>query len=416
MKSYSIYYLAGIRFPMERANSIQIINTCNAFAAQGLSVHLFVKYSNKKYSTPEIADYYGLQLHDNLNIKYLFTKQYKPGAFLTTKKLFSNIRLGFMFNMFESYLFAKKALQIILRDECNKKVVYTRDIFTCLSMSHLTKNNPDIEVVYEAHHVDSYILAENSSIHTSRIISKLVQLIEKIALKNCKLIVCLNKFVKEDIQSIVQNKQIPCVIAHDGSRVINGKSKKKTYIPKELVYVGQLYKWKNVDIAIRAMKYIDAHLNIVGGLPFESDMSRLQKLVSELHLEDKVTFLGQKSHAEALKLMSKADIGIVTLGDDLRAVRYTSPMKVFEYMETKTPIIAPNLPSINDILTDRHNALLYSPKSPQDLAYRVNELLENSSLKEKLQKRAYVDLEQYRWSNRAKKIVEAIAALLEEKA
>ena len=44
----------------------------------------------------------------------------------------------------------------------------------------------------------------------------------------------------------------------------------------------------------------------------------------------------------------------------------TSPMKMFEYMASKRPIIASNLSSLREIL-NKDNSILVSPDSPRDI-------------------------------------------------
>ena len=45
---------------------------------------------------------------------------------------------------------------------------------------------------------------------------------------------------------------------------------------------------------------------------------------------------------------------------------YTSPIKMFEYMASKRPIVASSLPSIKEILSDQDNAILFNPNDPRN--------------------------------------------------
>ena len=47
-------------------------------------------------------------------------------------------------------------------------------------------------------------------------------------------------------------------------------------------------------------------------------------------------------------------------------------------------MVASNLPVFREILIDRENALLFDPQDPADLARAVNELAQNSALRERL--------------------------------
>ena len=63
-----------------------------------------------------------------------------------------------------------------------------------------------------------------------------------------------------------------------------------------LIYVGQLYPWKGVDLAIRAMSEVPgAELTIVGGLPHDPQLGRLKRLVGKLgHCLRELSYAGRR--------------------------------------------------------------------------------------------------------------------------
>jgi len=82
-------------------------------------------------------------------------------------------------------------------------------------------------------------------------------------------------------------------------------------------------------------------------------------------------------------------------------------MKMFEYMASKRPIIASNLPSIREIL-NKNNAILVKPDSSEDLAKGINLSLKNKDFSDKISLQAYQDVQEYTWQKRTKKIVNFI--------
>jgi glycosyltransferase involved in cell wall biosynthesis len=86
-----------------------------------------------------------------------------------------------------------------------------------------------------------------------------------------------------------------------------------------------------------------------------------------------------------------------------------SPLKIFEYMASKRPIIATNLPSLREILVDGENAILVPPGSPGALAGAIKRLSGDNALCAKLAENAYLDVsEKYTWKMRAEKIISFI--------
>ena len=63
-----LLYLADIRFPMERANGIQTIETCHALARRGVEVELAVRRSDARSDEACLA-FYGLAPVKNLRLR-----------------------------------------------------------------------------------------------------------------------------------------------------------------------------------------------------------------------------------------------------------------------------------------------------------------------------------------------------------
>ena len=63
-----IIYLADIRFPLERANGIQTMETCHALAARGHMVDLVVR-PDVREPARDPFEYYGLPRQAQLSIE-----------------------------------------------------------------------------------------------------------------------------------------------------------------------------------------------------------------------------------------------------------------------------------------------------------------------------------------------------------
>jgi len=81
---------------------------------------------------------------------------------------------------------------------------------------------------------------------------------------------------------------------------------------------------------------------------------------------------------------------------------YMSPLKMFEYMTSKVPIIASNLPSILEVLKDKENAILCEADNPNDLADKIQYVMENDCTE--IAKKALEDVSEFTWERRATKI------------
>ena len=120
--------------------------------------------------------------------------------------------------------------------------------------------------------------------------------------------------------------------------------------------------------------------------------------------------MGYKPHAEIPYWLKAADILVLPNTEkDHFSEYYTSPLKMFEYMASKRPIAASDLPSIRDILNEE-NAIFFEPDNAESLASAINQLLEDEVFAKKITHQAHQDVQKYTWDNRAKEILDLIAS------
>jgi glycosyltransferase involved in cell wall biosynthesis len=86
------------------------------------------------------------------------------------------------------------------------------------------------------------------------------------------------------------------------------------------------------------------------------------------------------------------------------STRFTSPLKLFEYMAAGRPIVASDLPSIREVLRHEENALLVEPGNPSALAAGVRRLLDDRALADRLSSAALADVQDYSWNRRAERL------------
>jgi glycosyltransferase involved in cell wall biosynthesis len=184
--------------------------------------------------------------------------------------------------------------------------------------------------------------------------------------------------------------------------------RKKLDLPldkKIVLYTGHLYKWKGVDVLAEAAKNLPENIDVyfVGGV--KEDVESFKDKYSGIK---NIKIIGQRSHSEIPYWLKSADLLILpNSGKEDISKYWTSPLKLFEYMASGTPIIASDLPSIREILND-NNAVLVLPDDPEKLSKAIYEMISNGNLCLKTSKQAYQDIKEYTWKNRASKILENI--------
>nr|WP_237560533.1 glycosyltransferase family 4 protein [Halapricum salinum] len=226
-------------------------------------------------------------------------------------------------------------------------------------------------------------------------------------------IVCITHSLKQFDQREYGVPTEKCFVAPDGvdleqyDSITKSEARDRLGIPadeKVVMYTGHLYPSKGVQTLVKAAPDIEATVYIVGG--FDTDIERIKQRVGE---PSNVVFTGFVEPGSIPLYQVAADVLIAPYTTEARDS--LSPLKLFEYMAAKRPIVASDLDILGEVLTDGHNSLLVPPESPPELAQNVNKLFSEESLYESLVENASSEVRQYTWEQRAKNIISFIQQL-----
>lgn len=174
---------------------------------------------------------------------------------------------------------------------------------------------------------------------------------------------------------------------------------------KTVLFVGRLAEKKGVAYLISAMEKVEAKLVIVGDGPLRSD---LMQQTEELKLQDKVTFLGAKSHEELPAIYASADMLVVPSVTAKDKDKEGFGLVILEAMAAGVPIVASDSGGITEIIRDEYNGLLVKERDSEGLAKGINRLLEDAELREYLTKNMRETAERYDYRVVGKQYAELI--------
>jgi len=381
-----ILYLTDIRFPLERANGIQSMETCYALAERGHEVTLLVRPDTQKPPRDPFS-FYGLPSEGRLHVRRVAA----PGH-PTLRRMI--------------YLASALTRVRRIRDD----IVFTRDLGVAAHIIRFGgRRRPPL--VFESHGLAPVVGGSlGSLLSTAQSAAQRKQrrlwARERMVWMRADGYVAITAILAGELASHFGPREYTRVIA-DGVRLDPGRqfTPPRPSGASTLGYAGHLYPWKGVDTLLHALSRLP-HANglVVGGHPQEPDLERLRRLADALCVGSRVTFTGLVPPHAVGDLLSQASILVLPNRSTAISARYSSPLKLFEYMASGRPIVASDLPAFREVLRDGENALLVPPEDPDAMAAAVRRLETETGLAERLARAAFDQTATFTWEARAERL------------
>ncbi|WP_315279445.1 glycosyltransferase family 4 protein [Kocuria carniphila] len=109
----------------------------------------------------------------------------------------------------------------------------------------------------------------------------------------------------------------------------------------------------------------------------------LQQLVSDLGIQDQVTFCGRVDRSEAVEYFRSLDVFVVPR-KDRTVTRAVTPLKPVEALASRTAVVASDLPALREVIEHGVTGLLTPPDDPESLAATLVDLARDASLRNRL--------------------------------
>lgn len=364
-----IAYAAQVPIPSHRAYAVHVMHMCEAMAGLGHDVTLYAMPPSVEAADP--FAYYGVAADFRLEHVNLLRVRGVAGP-----------------------LYGREIVRRSLADQ-RPDLFYSRHIYAAYA-AFLA----GLPVIYEVH------MPYSNGLHRL-LLSRMLRDEGRFML------VAITQALKE--QYLRDFPRIPADrihVAHDGAVL-----PRKTISPdpaKEALrvgYVGNLYPGKGMELIVEiAERMPDLTFDIVGGRP--EDIVYWRDHIRS----DNIILHGQKPHGELQPFFDRMDVMLLPLqrevspdggGGDIS--RWTSPMKMFEYMAQGRAIVASDLPVLGEVLTNGHNALIAPGDDPGAWVHAIRRLQSDAGLRRRLGETALKELETtYTWTARCRHILSSL--------
>ena len=171
---------------------------------------------------------------------------------------------------------------------------------------------------------------------------------------------------------------------------------------KIILYQGILNPGRGLKPMIKALHFIDnLDLVIIGYGKVEDE---LKEFVSQEKMNDRVHFLGRISREKLFNYTKLATLGMVLEEPLGKSFEYSLPNKLFDYIHAELPIIAGNMPEISSIIKQYKVGVLVEDYSPEKIAKKIKEVLNNPDLISEIKQHQKVAKEILCWEKESKKL------------
>ncbi len=176
-----------------------------------------------------------------------------------------------------------------------------------------------------------------------------------------------------------------------------------------IVWQGAVNVERGLEELVEAMRYLDAHLIIMGEGDIKAD---LEKKVSEWGLENKVEFTGRLPFDQMMQRTAQAKLAISIDTPTNGNYAISLPNKIFDYIGAAVPVLASSLQEIKPIVETYQTGIFIGSYTPTELAVQIGELLCNNTLLDAVSENCLKASQQLCWENEQRAIFETLDRLL----
>ncbi len=246
----------------------------------------------------------------------------------------------------------------------------------------------------------------------------LMKKFHKSVFDNASAIIALTEYMKRKMKKTVDKEINVIPNGVDLSKFTVNKTKidirHELNIPLDktiLITVGRLYPVKGVEFLIKSINLLkethdDFKLLIIGD---GSERNNLERLSEELNIKDYIEFRGRVPNEEIPLYLKASDIFV------LPSLSEGFPNALLEAMASGLPVIATNIRGLDEIIEDGINGFLVNPKSPEEIANKLNHIIQDNSLSKSFSQNNKLKAKKYEWEMVIKRLNEIYEKILNEK-
>lgn len=301
----------------------------------------------------------------------------------------------------------QKAVATLLQSPlCSEvKLIHFRDVWGGLPALNMA-NPRNIPTVFEVNAFTSIELPNRYPNISASVLDK-IRKIEVFCIHNAKAIITPSQVTKQYILKTFNSRENKVVVIPNGVTIYEVKpspTANKAYI----LYFGAIQKWQGIKTLFKAFKELqdlNIRLIICASVP-EKRTSLYKDLAVSLGISDKIDWFYELNKEELGTKISNALFTVAPLAlCDRNLIQGCNPLKIIESLAYATPVLASNIPVVNEIITDNETGFLVPADRPENLGRKMRALTIDLQLLKKVGKNGEKHIkDHYLWDDQEVKM------------
>lgn len=217
-------------------------------------------------------------------------------------------------------------------------------------------------------------------------------------------LICLHNTQKEIYQKFFPDLKI--IVA--GTGLLPAPDEPNS-VKKHLGYIGSLDKHKGVVQIFKAAarSKVKPSILIIGGKSSQ-EINQFRLLANKYYSADKVIITGWVDKKKVYSCLTKIRVGILPLEDTFFNRYITSPLKLFDFFSHSIPVIAPDFPTMRELISSKKTGIFYDSHNISEMALAIDQLFGDEELYFSMQN--YIDNYKMNlaWSRRAETLIDSM--------
>lgn len=284
-------------------------------------------------------------------------------------------------------------------------IISGHDIFATYMalISNIGKGKNKAKVIYDSHEFE---IGRNAK--RGALARKIMYLAEKFVVKRVDETIVVSDSIAQEIKKIYKLDKAPCVVRNipekwdvdkEEIRERSAELKARMKGVKHIIsYHGIVVPSRGIEIAIDMTEKVnDFGLIVVGYAMSEDYLESLKKMVAEKGIEDRVLFLGAVQNSDLWRYIGAADLSVLMLPPVSASYYYSLPNKLFEAIQSETPLIASDFPEIRAVVDKYKIGVIAKWDDTDDIVAKAQGLLSDEKLYEETKKNVSLAKEELCW-------------------